>query len=184
MLWSYLISGMPTRSMLRNYDRSFKVWTHWKRRLSCFDDREPRQSKQRWTQSSGKVLAACGVGSLEPLLMINLNRDEGSTSVHTGRDSYIILVTFIYRWYSFTVFILVSGIRVHFDHRRIRKSLVSFSVLAYRNHSNVSVGLNIVHIMYGHSFDVVVEYKIIRFAQLFACSMLTLFLRPCSLVSM
>lgn len=29
--------------------------------------------------------------------MINLNRDEGSTSVHTGRDSYIILVTFIYR---------------------------------------------------------------------------------------
>ncbi|AQL04250.1 Acyl-CoA-binding domain-containing protein 4 [Zea mays] len=64
------------RSMLRNYDRSFKVWMHWKRRSSCFDDTEPRQSKQRWTQSSGKVLGACGAGSLVPLLMINLNRDR------------------------------------------------------------------------------------------------------------
>ncbi|AQK71108.1 hypothetical protein ZEAMMB73_Zm00001d016532 [Zea mays] len=51
--------------MLRNFDKSFRVWMHWKRRSSCFGDREPLRSKQQWMLSRGKVWVACGVGSLE-----------------------------------------------------------------------------------------------------------------------
>jgi hypothetical protein len=148
MLWSFLISWMATRLMLPNYDRSFKVWTRWKRRLSCFDDREPHQSKQRWTQSSGKVLAACGAGSLEPLLMINLNRDRvvrAVLSVHTGRDSYIILVKFIHRWYSFYSFYPCFLDSCSFWPQKTKK-IISFVLFCVSKHSNVSVGLNIVHI--------------------------------------
>ncbi|GJM97171.1 hypothetical protein PR202_ga14076 [Eleusine coracana subsp. coracana] len=34
------------RLMLRNYDKNFKVWMHWKRRLSCFEDKETLQNKR------------------------------------------------------------------------------------------------------------------------------------------
>ena len=181
MIWGYLISGMPSRLMLRNYDRSFKAWMHWKRRLSCFDDRELRQSKQNWTQNRGKVPAACGAGSLEPRL-INLNRDRFSSY---RPWLYILLVTFIYPLIFFTDFILVSGIRVHFDHRRIRKSLVSPSGLVYCNHSNVPVGFNIVHI--NASCMVILLTLRFNIDYSFHSAVRTgcfIFLRPYSLVSM
>jgi len=183
MIWWHLIllSGMPPRLMLPNYDRSFKAWMHWKRRLSCFDDREPRQSKQHWTQNRGKVPAACGAGSLEPLL-INLNRDRFSSY---RPWLYILLVTFIYPLIFFTDFILVSGIRVHFDHRRIRKSLVSPSGLVYCNHSNVPVGFNIVHI--NASCMVILLTLRFNIDYSFHSAVRTgcfIFLRPYSLVSM